>query len=216
VMSAFGFLTAPAAFERMRADIALLDAIDPARASRILAELTEEATEFVRAAGVPPDECTVQQEAALRFAGQSYSLTVRLAANPLSVAGLRKLREDFVAAYRERYYRLNPDAPVELVNWRVSVTGPEPKLRIAPLDRKGRSVRKGARPVYFPDKDSFLDCPVYDRYAMAPGRRFRGPAVIEEPESTVVIGPGTTAMIDKNGNLVAMLPRAARRERAAA
>jgi N-methylhydantoinase A len=216
VMSAFGFLTAPAAFERMRADIALVDAVDPARANKILAELTAEATELVRAAGVPTDECIVQREAALRFVGQSYSLTVRLAATPLSAAGLRKLREDFVATYRERYYRLTPDAPIELVNWRVSVTGPEPKLRIAPLDRKGRSVRKGSRPVYFPDTNRFLDCPVYDRYATAPGKRFRGPAVIEEPESTVVIGPGTTAVIDNSGNLVATLPSAARRERAAA
>lgn len=216
VMSAFGFLTAPAAFERMRADTAPLDAVDPVRANKILTELTAEATELVRATGVRASECEVRREAALRFAGQSYSLAVKLSAAALTQAGLQKLCADFVAAYRGRYYRLNPDAPIELVNWRVSVTGPQPKLKIAPIGREGRAARKGARPVYFPTAGSFLDCPVYDRFALAPGKHFRGPAVIEELESTVVIGPGTTAAIDKSGNLIATLPGAAQRERAAA
>jgi N-methylhydantoinase A/oxoprolinase/acetone carboxylase beta subunit len=93
--------------------------------------------------------------------------------------------------------------------------GPQPKLRVAKPDSTARAVRKGSRPVYFPDAGRFLDCPVYDRFAMSPGKRLRGPAVIEELESTVVIGPGTIAEIDDSGNVVATLPRAARRERAA-
>jgi hypothetical protein len=48
-----------------------------------------------------------------------------------------------------------------------------------------------------------------------PGKHLRGPAVIEEPESTVVVGPGSSAVIDRDGNLMATLA-GARRERAAA
>ena len=208
VMSALGFLAAPVAFERMRADVGPLDAVEIARANGILAELTAEASEFVRAAGVPSAACVVKRGAALRFAGQSYALPVPLSAGPLTFAKLQRLRGVFVALYRKRYYRFNPDVPVELVNWRVSVAGPKPVLHIAPIAAGGRISRKGARPVYFAETGRYVDCPVYDRFALAAGKHLRGPAVIEEPESTVVIGPGSSVAVDRDGNLMVTLPRA--------
>jgi N-methylhydantoinase A len=47
-----------------------------------------------------------------------------------------------------------------------------------------------------------VEAAVYDRYRLAPGDRFRGPAVVEERESTMVIGPGSEATVDRVGNLV--------------
>jgi N-methylhydantoinase A len=54
-----------------------------------------------------------------------------------------------------------------------------------------------------------VECPVYDRYALA--GRFRGPAIVEERESSVVIGVGASARVDSSGNLLVTLPRAARK-----
>ena len=206
VMSALGFLAAPAAFERMRADVCLLDAVEPERGIRILDELAAESGDLVRAAETPPQQCRVRREAALRFAGQSYALPVPLPPGRLTRASLERLRDGFIRAYRARYHRLNPDVPVELVSWRVCVTGPRPVLSIAPPKRGTLTARKGTRPVYFPEVGRFVKCPVYDRFALAPGDKLRGPAVIEEPESTVVIGPGASASIDRDGNLMAALP----------
>ncbi len=218
VMSALGFLAAPVAFERMRADIGPLDAVDLGRANRILAELAAEAGELVRAAGVRAAACVVKREAAVRFAGQSYTLPVPLPNARIARPHLDAVRARFIADYRERYYRLNPDVPIEIVSWRVTVTGPKPDLDLAPIDAAGRSARKGTRRVYFAEAGRFVDCAVYDRFALAPGRRLRGPAVIEEPESTAVIGPGSAAVVDRDGNLIATLAavRAARRAREAA
>lgn len=207
VMSALGFLAAPAAFERMRADVRMLDSIDPERSNALVEELAAEARELVRAAGVPLAACRVRREAGLRFAGQSYALNIVLPAGRITRAAVQQLRADFVRAYRTRYYRLNPDAPIELVHWRVHVMGPHPRLRIAAPDADARVARKGSRPVYFVSRH--VECAVYDRFGLAPGRRLRGPAVVEEPESTVVIAPGSTATIDRDGNLIATL-RAAR------
>jgi len=217
VMSALGFLAAPAAFERMRADVGPLDAVDPARSNALLAELAQEARELVRASGVPLAACRVRREAALRFAGQSYALPIELPPGRISPTLLARLRDDFVRAYRTRYHRLNPDAPVELVHWRVQVIGPDPDLRIAAPAATGRA-RKGTRAVFFPTAGRHVDCAVLDRLALAPGQRLRGPAVIEEPESTVVLTPGATASIDGDGNLLAMLApaRVAARELTAA
>ena len=44
--------------------------------------------------------------------------------------------------------------------------------------------------------------PVYDRYRLSPGAAFAGPAVIEEKESTVILGPEGGAQIDAAGNLI--------------
>ena len=49
----------------------------------------------------------------------------------------------------------------------------------------------------------FVDCPVHDRYALAPGARLRGPALIEEREATILIGADDRVEIDAHGNIVA-------------
>ncbi|HET7769656.1 MAG TPA: hypothetical protein VFN74_12840, partial [Chloroflexota bacterium] len=61
--------------------------------------------------------------------------------------------------------------------------------------------QKGEREVYFPET-GFIPTPVYDRYALAPDTRLDGPAVIEERESTAVVGPGASVHVDEWSNLV--------------
>jgi N-methylhydantoinase A len=46
-----------------------------------------------------------------------------------------------------------------------------------------------------------VNCPIYDRYALAAGARLKGPAVIEEHESTVVVGPDAKVRVDAHCNL---------------
>jgi N-methylhydantoinase A len=56
-----------------------------------------------------------------------------------------------------------------------------------------------------PEFEGFADVPVYDRYRLAPGDAFAGPAIVEERESTVVLGPAARARIDDSLNLIADL-----------
>ena len=61
--------------------------------------------------------------------------------------------------------------------------------------------RKRRRNVWF--RDAFIDCDVLDRYALEPETTLEGPVVIEERESTCVLGPGDRATVDTHLNLVA-------------
>ena len=61
---------------------------------------------------------------------------------------------------------------------------------------------KGRRPVYFAEAGDYVDCPIYDRYALAAGVAFAGPAVIEEFDSTTVVHPGFSVSVDDVGNLI--------------
>jgi N-methylhydantoinase A len=190
----------------MRSDPGLLDAVKPARANEILDRLQAEAAELVSAAGIPLKACGVTREAGLRFAGQSYSLAVKLGGGRVTAAALTALKQAFLEAYRDRYHRIPASMPIELVNWRVQVAGPTPDVRLAPPNWSTGKGFKGRRPVYFPQAGDYVDCPVYDRSSLQPGRKLRGPAIIEEPESTSVIGPGGMIEVDAQGNLMATLP----------
>jgi N-methylhydantoinase A len=64
---------------------------------------------------------------------------------------------------------------------------------------------KGTRPAYVAQMSGYVDCPVHDRYALVRGDEVVGPALIEERESTCVIGQGDTARVDSHANLIVEL-----------
>ncbi len=86
------------------------------------------------------------------------------------------------------------------MNWRVTAAGPEPDLQLAVradnATTNAADAVKGARPAYFPEAGGFTNTPIYDRYRLAPGAQFAGPAIVEERESTVIVGPGAKCSID--------------------
>jgi N-methylhydantoinase A len=113
----------------------------------------------------------------------------------------------FTARYRALYSDEMPDTPVEVVNWKLEATGPRPDLadawHIAGGGNSEAAPLKGTRRAYFDDPAGFVDCPVYDRYRLRTGQAVEGPALIEERESTCVLGHGDVVRVDAGGNLVA-------------
>ena len=200
VMSAFGFLVAPAAFEMVRADLSALESADTARINAFLREMEAEGKALVSTCGVPMKRLTTAIEVNLRFSGQSFELPVPVK-GPLRKGGLAKIRQRFFDLYQARYHRVSRDVPVEIVSWRVVVKGPRPKASLRFSKAPDRTALKGHRKVFMPEAGGFIACPVYDRYALGAGARLRGPAVIEEEESTAVVGPRAAIRVDASGNL---------------
>ena len=126
----------------------------------------------------------------------------------LSAAGVPTLKADFQRVYQELYERLGPPVNIEVLNWRVIAAGPKPAVKLEiTSENEGAATtlsatQKGTRPAYFPETDGFVDTPIYDRYLMTPGMQFTGPAIIEERESTVIVGPASACHIDEHYNLV--------------
>ena len=81
--------------------------------------------------------------------------------------------------------------------------GEEAALAYAGIAGGARAREKRPRNVWF--RDAFVECEVLDRYALEAGTTIEGPAVIEERESTCVLGPGDRATVDARLNLVAEL-----------
>jgi N-methylhydantoinase A len=97
--------------------------------------------------------------------------------------------------------------PLEVINWRVVASGPRPEWNLKlPRDPAERSdARKGSRRAYFPEREGYVETVIYDRYALRPGMAFAGPAIVEERESTLIIGARGHARVDNTLNVVVEL-----------
>ena len=114
------------------------------------------------------------------------------------------LPELFDAAYASVFSLSYLDEPIEVIHWKVDLSGPAPKFdgRWSTRNRVAGQISKGKRRAYFPEAGGFVDCPVYNRYALTADVLVTGPAIVEERESTCVLGVGDQARIDGFGNLI--------------
>jgi N-methylhydantoinase A len=204
-MSAYGLLAAPLAFDFVRTGRQRLDGADWAAVNRLFAEMEDEGRALLARAGVATNRVAVSRIAEMRYLGQGHEVEAAVPPGKLSAASLAKITASFEASYRALYHRLPQGVPIEALNWRVTVSGPDPKTKLgghAKPDRAGRRTAsqgkpvKGTRRAYFAERGGFVETPVYDRYALTPGMTLKGPAIVEERESTAVIGPGGRARVD--------------------
>ena len=200
VASAFGMLTAPPAFEFARSAPSPLSSVDWSATRVFLSDLVEEGTKELAATGGEPDNVEVSIWADVRYQGQGGSITVAVGAD-IGDATAGVIDEAFRTEYVRVFGSEPPDVEPEFLTWRVSVAGERPNPTI-PVDaiRPERQL-KGHRPIWITEESSFAEAAVYDRDGLAPGARIAGPAVVEERESTVVIGPTGSATVDDLGNL---------------
>jgi N-methylhydantoinase A len=78
-------------------------------------------------------------------------------------------------------------------------------LKLPHDSSKRGDARKGSRPAYFPESNGFVETAIYDRYALQPGMKFNGPAIVEERESTLIVGVRGRASVDERLNVVVEL-----------
>ena len=203
--SAFGFLCAPLSFDLARSLYGRLDELDWDAANAALAEMEEEGRELLRASGVADEDVLVRRLGEMRYVGQGHEVAVKLPEGTLGPDEVGGISAGYRKEYRRLYGREGPDVPLEAITWRVEVSAPRPEILQEERGGDPRALdeaRKGKREIYLPEKDGFAAVPVYDRYRLDPGAAFEGPAVVEERESTVIVGPDSRAEVDGSRNLI--------------
>jgi N-methylhydantoinase A len=199
VLSALGLAVCDLRRDDVRAFFAPLDDLAAAEVERVFDELEQAARNDL-------PEAVCRRFADVRYAGQSFELTV-----PVTL--LESLAPSFHAAHLQRYgYELSDLSVAELVAVRVSaVTSiPRPSLGAPATPPDGSAGRVaagptgGSRAAYF-DR-SWLETTVFDISDLQLGDRLTGPAIVELPEATCVVRPGWTAILDRNGALVMTHP----------
>ena len=136
----------------------------------------------------------------MRLEGQMHEISVPLPDGPITDATMPAIRAAFATAYAERYTSVYAGVGIMAISFRVRCRGPLPQLSLTEAGaRPAGAARKGTRAAWF--DGGFVDTPVYDRYALAPGARIAGPAIIEEREATTIIPPGDSVSVDATGTL---------------
>jgi N-methylhydantoinase A len=208
-ISAYGLLAAPLAFDFVRTAAQRLDAADWTSITRLFVEMEAEGRDVLRRAGVADGDVRFRRSAEMRYVGQGHEVEAGVPAGPLGPRSLAPITEGFEAVYRQLYSRNPMGVPIEALNWRVVVSGPVPAFEMGARasaqagGARPETALKGRRRAYFPEARDHVETPVYDRYRLRPGMTLAGPAIVEERESTAIIGPGARVRIDAGLMLIA-------------
>jgi N-methylhydantoinase A len=203
--SAFGFLCAPLLFDFVRSLYGRLDELDWSEVNAALEEMEAEGRDLLHASGVPDADIRVRRLCEMRYMGQGHEVTVEVPDGQLGPGDADRLTELYRKEYRRLYNREGPDVPLEAITWRLEVAAPRPEIQLGGEVDGSSSLseaQKGEREIYLPEEDGFKEVPVYDRYRLEPGVVLEGAAVVEERESTVILGPEGRAEIDAARNLI--------------
>lgn len=206
VMSAVGFLSAPLAFDFVRTLPGPLEAMDWHAVNTALRAMEQGGAEVLRRT-VPEDQIRFRRFGDLCYRRQGHEIRVPIPGGELGPHSQAAIRGAFEQAYGAIYGHVLPELEIDVVSWRVVALGPRPKLHLPKAEAAAgsRSSLKGRRQAYLPEAEGYVEVPVYDRYGLAPGDAFDGPAIVEERRSTVVLGPGARARVDDALNLIADL-----------
>jgi N-methylhydantoinase A len=205
VTSALGLLVTPPAIELSRSLPGRFATMDWTAVDRVLGEMEAQARQVLGRLGVPPEAVRVRRLAECRYVGQAYEVQVVLPGAPVAALGAEALAELFEARYRALYRRTLPGGTVEALTWRLQAQGPPPAggFRLS-LRREAEVAKRGEREAVFPGHGR-LPCLVWNRYALRPGDAFAGPALVEEDETTTVVGPDAAVEVDDQLRLVMTL-----------
>ncbi len=207
ITSALGLLATDIVYEFVTTEMQLFSALNRAKLAADFSTLEGRASERLRADKLGADQSLIRRIADCRYIGQGYELRVELPVGEITADWQHRAAEAFHQAHEREYVRRFPDSDIQLVNIRVQGVGLIPELRLKEIPTGGSSpdaARIATLDVIFntdgiPEK---LATDFYDRERLQAGNIITGPAIIEQLDSTVVVNPGLSAEVDRQGILI--------------
>ena len=202
VASAYGMLTAPIAFTFVRSLPALLAKVKWSEVRSALQAMKTEGFRVLASCGLDAGVAQTKLWVDMRHRGQGGAVRVELGQWLPEVDQLAAhLEQQFELAYLSLYARRPQGVEAEVLTWRVQVSGPAPSLSPPRARTPSQLTKKPGRLMWSLESGQFVEADVISRYALEPGTSLKGPTIIEERESTVIIGRGGRATVDGWGNL---------------
>ncbi len=201
VGSALGFFTAPVAFDLVRSHRVSLDGADFDAIETLFSDLQKEASAILEQSGAVTG-IVFARSIDMRFVGQGAETNLPIATRDFNTWQKDDIRSLFDETYKRLYGRTYPDTQVEFITFKVRASLPERPFRIPPLSATNGTLEdciKGKRQAYSLVQKKYIPFTVFDRLKLFPGAKIDGPAIIEEKESTIVVGEDARAAVDDFG-----------------
>ena len=201
MLSAYGGLIADVRNDFIRTAFVDLDAEGLAALDTHAGELEARALGWFRDEQGFGGEARLVWSADMRYLGQSYEIETVIDRGAVAARRAEPLAAAFHTAHERVYDHADANAPVQVVNLRLVVSGsaPKPAFTEAPLT-PGPAPSRGEATVHLDGAERRAG--LYDRAALSPGQHFTGPAIVAQDDCTSVVPPGFTARVDGWGNLV--------------
>jgi len=200
VTSALGCVIADMRHDRVRTLNRMLPELDAASLRTAMDEAEASLLPMLDRAGVAFTGRAVEHALDMNYAGQTHTVMVPL---PPGVTEPTDVLAAFEAAYAASYGRRMPGLPVRVLNLRSAVIGLRPKIDLLsmapPADATLAEAARPSRRVWVQD---WHEARVFDRLALPVGAIIEGPAVLEQPDGTILIEPGLAGRVDRFGNLI--------------
>ncbi len=207
VTSALGCVIADIRHDGVQTVNLALDVLDAAALDARMVEAGRDAYAVVADAGLSVERIDVLYELDMHYLGQTHTVSV-----PLPVAlghdgtgvSAEIIRHAFEVAYGTAFSRLLPGIPVRIVTLRTAAIGRRPAFDLTALAPSAeadlQAARRGSRKVYL--DGAWRETAIWSRLELPVGARIDGPAILEQPDATILVDPGLTAEVDALGNLV--------------
>ncbi|MFO7984322.1 MAG: hydantoinase/oxoprolinase family protein [Desulfatiglandaceae bacterium] len=203
VGSALGFFTAPRAFDMVRSHKTALDDADFADIEKRFKEMEQEAYKALEISDTT-DQIRFERSVDVRFVGQGSETNISVPEGDFMKVNPEAIRKRFDETYEKLYGRTYPESAVEFINFKIRASLPERLLKLPKLGQTSKGLKqavKGTRDAYSGIAEDFVPFIVYDRYKLSAGMAFEGPAIIEERESTLIVGEAAPISVDEYGFL---------------
>ncbi len=208
VTSAMGCVMADMRHDSVQTLNLMLDGLDAATLDRRMTDAAREARTVIDTAGVAFTAVDIVFELDMHYLGQTHTVSVPLPCTLASGAtstGVDEemIRKAFEATYQASFSQLLPGIPVRVVSLRTAAIGRRPEFDMSalrPVAESKTSAREDDRPVWF--DGGWLSTAIYRRLELPVGAVIDGPAILEQPDATIVIDSDLVGRIDPLGNVV--------------
>jgi N-methylhydantoinase A len=199
ITSALGCLLVDITHDFSESYLAGASDADPAALEAAFTRLEKEALDRLAHEDVAAADVVLQRTVDMMYQGQWRSLAVSA---PRPVTAMAPLVEAFHREHEREYNFRRDEAPVGVFRINLRAIGTVPKAELKRHEPTGATpAPRATRPVWFAP-DAAAETPVFDRPDLPAGFTIRGPAIVEQVDSTVLIPPGSTAEVDRHLNIV--------------
>ncbi len=201
ITSAMGCLLVNIRHDLSKNYLADLGKIDLKNLETEFQSMEKEAGERLDRDGVPKNKRKFTRYLDMRYVGQWRSLSITC---PSPINNLDEVVDLFHQEHKRAYAYMHQGRGIEVYGLRLVAEGEVIKPELPKIQTKGKveDALKETRSVYFESTNGFTDTKVYDREKLPVGAKLKGPAIVEQFDSTTVIPPGLTATVDEYLNII--------------
>ncbi len=173
-----------------------------ARIDELFGQIEAQGTGHLKSDGFKRRDIVVKRSLDMRYVGQVHECTVEIGTFKVDAKSISKVKEAFHKLHKELYTYAEPASTVEVVNIESTLYGLVDKPARMSIGKGAGPAKalKGYRDAVFSADGKRVRTPIYDGTPLGAGATIKGPAVIEEVTTTIVIEPGWTARLDASGS----------------